>query len=42
MGHKFVATPRQMGDAEGIMIEPKTNIRLGGSDPRLDGKSVGY
>jgi hypothetical protein len=31
-----------MGDAEGIMIEEKTGIRLGGSDPRLDGKSVGY
>ena len=42
MGHKFTANPRQMGDAEGIMIEDKTQIRLGGSDPRLDGKSVGY
>lgn len=42
MGHKFTANPRQMGDAEGIMIEDKTQVRLGGSDPRLDGKSVGY
>ena len=42
MGHRFTATPRQMGDAEGIMIEDKTGVRLGGSDPRLDGKSVGY
>ncbi len=41
MGHKF-ASPRFMGDAEGIMIEDKTGIRLGGSDPRADGKSVGY
>jgi gamma-glutamyltranspeptidase/glutathione hydrolase len=41
MGHKF-GSPRYMGDAEGIMIEDKTDIRLGGSDPRLDGKSVGY
>ncbi|MGE0130992.1 MAG: gamma-glutamyltransferase [Blastocatellales bacterium] len=41
MGHKF-ANPRYMGDAEGIMIEDKTGVRLGGSDPRLDGKSVGY
>jgi hypothetical protein len=31
-----------MGDAEGVMIENKTNIRLGASDPRLDGKSIGY
>jgi gamma-glutamyltranspeptidase/glutathione hydrolase len=42
MGHRFAATPRQMGDAEGIMIEEKTGVRLGGSDPRLDGRSVGY
>jgi len=42
MGHRFAATPRQMGDAEGIMIEEKSGVRLGGSDPRLDGKSVGY
>jgi gamma-glutamyltranspeptidase/glutathione hydrolase len=41
MGHTF-ASPRYMGDAEGIMIEDKTGIRLGGSDPRLDGKSIGY
>jgi gamma-glutamyltranspeptidase/glutathione hydrolase len=41
MGHKF-ANPRYMGDAEGIMIEDKTGVRLGGSDPRLDGKSIGY
>ncbi|MCG3161559.1 MAG: Glutathione hydrolase proenzyme [Acidobacteria bacterium] len=41
MGHKF-ANPRYMGDAEGIMIEDKTGVRLGGSDPRLDGKSLGY
>jgi len=31
-----------MGDAEGVMIEIKTAVRLGGSDPRLDGKSIGY
>jgi hypothetical protein len=31
-----------MGDAEGVMIEDKTGVRLGGSDPRPDGKSVGY
>ena len=42
MGHKLTDKPRHMGDAEGIMIEDKTTIRLGGSDPRLDGKSVGY
>ena len=42
MGHRFVERPRYMGDCEGIMIEDKTGVRLGGSDPRLDGRSVGY
>jgi len=42
MGHLFTDRPRYMGDAEGIMIEDKTGVRLGGSDPRPDGKSVGY
>jgi gamma-glutamyltranspeptidase/glutathione hydrolase len=42
MGHKFTDTPRYMGDAEGIMIEDRTGVRLGASDPRPDGRSVGY
>ncbi len=42
MGHKFTDKPRYMGDAEGVMIEDKTGVRLGGSDPRLDSRSVGY
>jgi gamma-glutamyltranspeptidase/glutathione hydrolase len=41
-GHKF-AKPRYLGDAEGIMIEEKTGIRLGATDPRRsDGSAVGY
>ncbi len=31
-----------MGDAEGIMLEPKTGMRLGASDPRGDGQTIGY
>jgi gamma-glutamyltranspeptidase/glutathione hydrolase len=47
MGHIFSDKPdseggRYMGDVEGVMIEDKTGIRLGGSDPRRDGKSIGY
>jgi len=42
MGHKFIDRPRYMGDAHGIMIEDKTGVRLGASDPRLNGKSIGY
>jgi gamma-glutamyltranspeptidase/glutathione hydrolase len=42
MGHKL-ARPRYLGDAEGIMVEENTGIRLGATDPRRsDGPAVGY
>jgi gamma-glutamyltranspeptidase / glutathione hydrolase len=42
-GHKLVTKPRYMGDAEGIMIEEKTGVRLGASDPRgANSAAVGY
>jgi gamma-glutamyltranspeptidase / glutathione hydrolase len=41
-GHKFATTLEDMGDVQGIMIEEKTNIRLGASDARQDGAAVGY
>jgi gamma-glutamyltranspeptidase/glutathione hydrolase len=41
-GHKLTPRPRYMGDAQGVMIEEKTGIRLGASDPRNDGAAVGY
>lgn len=41
-GHHLVTKPRLMGDAQGIMIEPKTGMRLGGADSRSAGKAVGY
>ncbi|MFL6212334.1 MAG: gamma-glutamyltransferase [Blastocatellia bacterium] len=41
-GHKFADKPGYMGDAEGIMIEAQTGVRLGASDPRLGGAAVGY
>lgn len=42
MGHKFTERPSNMGDCEGVMIEDKTGVRLGGNDSRANGKSVGY
>ena len=34
---------RYLGDAEGIMIEQKTGVRLGATDPRRsDGSAIGY
>jgi gamma-glutamyltranspeptidase/glutathione hydrolase len=41
-GHKFASKEDYMSDAQGIMIEEKTNIRLGASDARQDGAAVGY
>src|SRR5919107_155556 len=41
-GHRLVAKPRYMGDAQGIMIEEDTGVRLGASDPRNYGEPVGY
>jgi gamma-glutamyltranspeptidase/glutathione hydrolase len=42
LGHKL-ARPRYLGDAEGLMIEEKTGVRLGATDPRRsDGPAVGY
>jgi gamma-glutamyltranspeptidase len=31
-----------MGDCEAIMIEDKTGVRLGASDPRRGGQAIGY
>jgi gamma-glutamyltranspeptidase / glutathione hydrolase len=33
-GHKFAAKQEYLSDAQGIMIEKKTNMRLGASDGR--------
>jgi len=48
-GHKFRnipgmdrTTPGEIGDAQGVMIDPKTGMRMGGSDPRRGGVSVGW
>jgi len=42
-GHQLSDKPRYLGDAEGIMIEEKSGMRLGATDPRRsDGLAVGY
>jgi gamma-glutamyltranspeptidase/glutathione hydrolase len=48
MGHAFrpipgaSRTPSDIGDAQGVMIDLETGMRLGGSDPRLGGVAVGF
>jgi len=41
-GHHFAPNPTNMSDLQGVMIEEKTNVRLGASDSRQDGVAVGY
>ena len=41
-GHVFAEKLRYMGDAEGVMIDPKNGMRLGASDPRSGGVAAGY
>ncbi|HEX6182665.1 MAG TPA: gamma-glutamyltransferase [Pyrinomonadaceae bacterium] len=41
-GHRLTQKPRYMGDSQAIMIEEKTGVRLGASDPRNYGEPVGY
>jgi gamma-glutamyltranspeptidase / glutathione hydrolase len=41
-GHKISTVVRDMSDAQGVMIEEKTGVRLGASDSRRTGAAVGY
>ena len=47
MGHRFSAAAgragEEWGDAEGILLEPKSGVRIGVTDPRsADAGAVGY
>ncbi|MFN4258849.1 MAG: gamma-glutamyltransferase [Gemmataceae bacterium] len=41
-GHRVFLTPRNGGGFQGILIDPRTNMLHGGSEPRKDGCAVGY
>lgn len=48
-GHEFRplagmerTVPGDIGDAQGVLIDPKTGMRMGGSDPRRGGVAVGW
>lgn len=41
-GHTLVRTPGVFGGFQGIMIDPKTRVLMGGSDPRKDGMAAGW
>lgn len=41
-GHHFREKPSEIGDAQGVMIDPKDGARLGGADHRRGGVAVGW
>jgi gamma-glutamyltranspeptidase / glutathione hydrolase len=41
-GHTVVAAIGAFGGFQGILIDPRTGVLMGGSDPRKDGLAIGY
>jgi len=41
-GHKLTTRPRFLGDAQAILVEPGTGVRLGANDGRGGGAAIGY
>jgi gamma-glutamyltranspeptidase/glutathione hydrolase len=42
LGHKVINSFGAFGGFQGILIDPKTGVLMGGSDPRKDGLAIGY
>ncbi|HEY7789553.1 MAG TPA: gamma-glutamyltransferase, partial [Vicinamibacterales bacterium] len=42
MGYQLVDAPGGFGGFQGILIDPRTGVLMGGSDPRKDGAAVGW
>jgi gamma-glutamyltranspeptidase/glutathione hydrolase len=41
-GHQIVDVIGAYGGFQGILIDPKTGVLMGGSDPRKDGLAIGW
>jgi gamma-glutamyltranspeptidase / glutathione hydrolase len=41
-GHHLITATGVFGGYQGILIDPKTGVLMGGSDPRKDGLAIGY
>ena len=41
-GHRLINSIGAFGGFQGILIDPKTGVLMGGSDPRKDGLAIGY
>ena len=41
-GHRVISSVGAFGGFQGILIDPKTGVMMGGSDPRKDGVAIGW
>ena len=41
-GHRVIDNPGGFGGYQAIMIDPRSGVMMGGSDPRKDGLAIGY
>jgi gamma-glutamyltranspeptidase / glutathione hydrolase len=41
-GHKVVRSVGAFGGYQGILVDPRTGVLMGGSDPRKDGLAIGW
>lgn len=41
-GHMIIESPGAFGGFQGILIDWRTRVLMGGSDPRKDGLAIGY
>jgi gamma-glutamyltranspeptidase/glutathione hydrolase len=41
-GHRLITRTGAYGGFQGILIDPKTGVMMGGSDPRKDGLAIGW
>ncbi|MGE5358939.1 MAG: gamma-glutamyltransferase [Bacteroidales bacterium] len=41
-GHRLISSVGAYGGFQGILIDPKSGVMMGGSDPRKDGLAIGF